>query len=69
VLRLRAEHLLDGDRAQLWIHGHTHDSFDYVCNGTRVVCNPRGYAIDGIPENPRFDPALTIDIEANLRAA
>ena len=34
--------MLDGSRAQLWIHGHTHDSFDYVVNGTRVVCNPRG---------------------------
>jgi predicted phosphodiesterase len=27
----------------LWIHGHTHTAFDYVENGTRVVCNPRGY--------------------------
>jgi 3',5'-cyclic AMP phosphodiesterase CpdA len=27
----------------LWIHGHTHTGFDYVENGTRVVCNPRGY--------------------------
>ncbi|MBC8742445.1 metallophosphoesterase [Paraburkholderia sp. UCT31] len=27
----------------LWIHGHTHTSFDYVVDGTRVVCNPRGY--------------------------
>ncbi|WGY69757.1 metallophosphoesterase [Burkholderia cepacia] len=28
----------------LWLHGHTHTSFDYVADGgTRVVCNPRGY--------------------------
>jgi predicted phosphodiesterase len=27
----------------LWIHGHTHDPFDYEINGTRVICNPRGY--------------------------
>ncbi|MDR5756737.1 metallophosphoesterase [Caballeronia sp. LZ035] len=27
----------------LWIHGHTHTSFDYEADGTRVVCNPRGY--------------------------
>jgi predicted phosphodiesterase len=27
----------------LWIHGHTHTSFDYTVNGARVVCNPRGY--------------------------
>jgi predicted phosphodiesterase len=30
-------------RAALWIHGHTHTAFDYEVNGTRVVCNPRGY--------------------------
>src|SRR5581483_3430165 len=44
------EHLLDGGRACLWVHGHTHDSFDYVVNGTRVVCNPRGYAPSGVNE-------------------
>jgi len=27
----------------LWIHGHIHCSNDYHINGTRVVCNPRGY--------------------------
>jgi len=58
-----AEHLLDGDRVQLWIHGHTHDSFDYLVNGTRVVCNPRGYAKDGVSENPRFDPHLMIEVD------
>lgn len=30
--------------AQLWIHGHTHQAFDYTVRGTRIVCNPRGYA-------------------------
>jgi len=30
-------------RADLWIHGHTHTSFDYRVRGTRVLCNPRGY--------------------------
>jgi predicted phosphodiesterase len=56
------EHLLDGQRVALWVHGHTHDSFDYVANGTRVVCNPRGYAKNGINENPAFDPELIIDL-------
>jgi len=27
----------------LWIHGHIHDSVDYVFSGVRVVGNPRGY--------------------------
>lgn len=42
----------------LWIHGHTHDSFDYMLGDTRVVCNPRGY-----PQQPsEFDPFFTVDI-------
>jgi predicted phosphodiesterase len=56
-----AARLLDG-RADLWIHGHTHDSFDYVAGGTRVVCNPRGYVMDGVAENPCFDPGLVIEV-------
>ena len=57
-----AEHLVGADRAQLWIHGHTHDSFDYVVNGCRIVCNPRGYAKAGVNENPRFDPDLMVEV-------
>ena len=41
----------------LWIHGHTHTSFDYVTDsGTHVVCNPRGYVHrrTGELENPAF---------------
>jgi predicted phosphodiesterase len=57
-----SEHLLDGERACLWIHGHTHDSFDYERNGTRVVCNPRGYAKDGVNENPLFDANLIVEV-------
>jgi len=57
-----AERLLGAERAQLWIHGHTHDSFDYRVGGTRVVCNPRGYARDGVNENALFDPNLVIEV-------
>ena len=56
------EALMDGARARLWVHGHTHDSFDYVVNGTRVVCNPRGYAKHGADENARFDPRFVVDL-------
>lgn len=28
---------------KLWVHGHTHDDFDYPIGETRIVCNPRGY--------------------------
>ena len=57
-----AERLVDGSRTRLWVHGHTHDSFDYVLNGTRVVCNPRGYANGGVNENPLFDPGFIVEI-------
>ena len=57
-----AEHLLDGERAALWIHGHTHDSYDYRVNGTRVLCNPRGYVKDGVTENARFVPTLVVEV-------
>jgi predicted phosphodiesterase len=57
-----ARYLLDGERAQLWVHGHTHDTFDYTMNGTRVVCNPRGYARDGVNENASFDANFTVDV-------
>jgi predicted phosphodiesterase len=57
-----AGHLAGGDRVQLWVHGHTHDSFDYSLNGTRVVCNPRGYARAGVNENPRFDPHFMVEV-------
>ena len=56
------EALMPTGGPELWIHGHTHDSFDYRVNGTRVVCNPRGYARDGVDENSLFDPLLTIEV-------
>ncbi|MFC0400747.1 metallophosphoesterase [Paraburkholderia rhizosphaerae] len=48
----------------LWIHGHTHTGFDYVENGTRVVCNPRGY-FDWRTrklENEQFSWSKVVDI-------
>lgn len=49
-------------RPELWVHGHTHDSADYMIDRTRVVCNPRGYA--GEELNPQFDQHLVVDIDA-----
>ncbi|MHA7600556.1 metallophosphoesterase family protein [Alicycliphilus sp. T452] len=59
-----AEQLVAASGARLWIHGHTHDSFDYAVHGTRVLCNPRGYGKDGVNENPLFDPALVVEVAA-----
>jgi predicted phosphodiesterase len=50
-------------KCDLWVHGHTHDNLDYVKNGTRVVCNPRGYCrYEGDEENYSFDPKLIVEI-------
>lgn len=42
--------------AALWIHGHTHDAFDYRIGGTRVLANPTGYRRP--LEGPARDEAL-----------
>ncbi|APV37852.1 metallophosphoesterase [Pseudomonas frederiksbergensis] len=47
----------------LWLHGHTHGSFDYVVGKTRVMCNPRGYAKNGVNENPQFSDSYVIDLD------
>lgn len=50
-------------QANLWIHGHMHDSFDYHIGQCRVVCNPCGYMTrGGGVENARFDPNFICEI-------
>ena len=50
-------------RSALWIHGHTHDSFDYSVDGTLVICNPRGYLLrSGDFENRGFDASLVAEV-------
>jgi Calcineurin-like phosphoesterase len=53
---------LFGPKIALWCHGHTHTSFDYIVNATRVICNPRGYVTYNSTENFDFNPALVIEI-------
>lgn len=49
--------------ADLWIHGHMHDSSNYSAGACRIVCNPRGYAPKGrSAENSAFDPRLILRI-------
>lgn len=43
---------------QLWVHGHTHDPFDYTIHNTRIVCNPRGYPT----ESNGFNKSLIVEI-------
>lgn len=49
-------------KMNMWIHGHTHDNLDYVANGTRVICNPRGYDTYRGAENFHFNPKLVVEI-------
>jgi len=62
-------------RCVLWVHGHTHDNFDYLEDDTRVIVNPRGYCRSnfhdtkplGTPliekcENANFNPHLVVEI-------
>ena len=57
------------EQADLWVHGHVHNSFDYRVGRCRVVCNPAGYcrsfgrAGTGqgyVLENSEFDPLRTV---------
>jgi len=41
--RSNLEDFIMDSNINLWCHGHTHFSFDYMLGNTRVVCNPRGY--------------------------
>jgi Icc-related predicted phosphoesterase len=58
-------------KADLWIHGHVHDSFDYRVLGCRVVANPAGYAANRrfvsiarelILENTAFQMACLVEV-------
>ncbi|MGV8894775.1 MAG: metallophosphoesterase family protein [Burkholderiaceae bacterium] len=50
-------------QADLWVHGHMHDAFDYHIGKCRVVCNPCGYMNrSGAPENWSFDPNLVVTL-------
>jgi hypothetical protein len=59
--------MMCGSDIELWVHGHMHDSLNYVVNGTRVMCNPRGYTRrKGHEENVHFDSALVVAVTRGL---
>lgn len=58
----QAEWLIGEAGPALWVHGHTHDSFDYRVGRTRVLCNPRGYVRNGVLENAAFDPERVVEV-------
>lgn len=44
----------------VWVHGHIHESVDYMIGNTRVVSNPYGYEV--IERNRAFAPDLIIEV-------
>jgi predicted phosphodiesterase len=65
-------------QADLWLHGHVHDSFDYRVGRCRVLANPRGYAqnrrsaaapAELVFENPCFCPDLVIEVPGAPQAS
>lgn len=37
------EMILNHPQIKYWVHGHTHQVFDYMIGDCRVICNPGGY--------------------------
>jgi DNA repair exonuclease SbcCD nuclease subunit len=51
------------EKADLWVHGHTHNSSDYQIGKCRVVSNPCGYQMSaGTPENREFNPGFIVEV-------
>jgi predicted phosphohydrolase len=56
------DHLIEEYQPDYWIHGHTHDCFDYMIGKTRVICNPKGYPYANGNENKNFNTKLIIEV-------
>lgn len=44
--------IIEAFMPRMWIHGHTHESWDYNLGKTRIFCNPYGYK--SVSENGFF---------------
>lgn len=53
------DNIIQKYQPKYWIHGHLHNSSDYLIGETRVVCNPRGYPQE---RNVAFDSNYIIEI-------
>ena len=56
----RLENLILDGEPDLWIHGHTHDKYDYFIGNTRVICNPRGYY--GYERTENYDSGFIVNV-------
>jgi predicted phosphohydrolase len=55
------EMMLDRPQLRYWVHGHMHNTSDYMIDSCRVIANPRGYWPRDL--NKRFDPECKIVLE------
>lgn len=53
------ENLILDKQPKYWLHGHSHDSCDYMLDSTRVICNPLGYKNQN---NINFNNNLIIEL-------
>lgn len=51
--------LISQIKPSIWIHGHTHDPFDYNIDSTRIICNPHGYPNE---RNSGCDRGLILEV-------
>jgi Icc-related predicted phosphoesterase len=52
------EELILKYQPKAWIHGHLHNSSDYLIGNTSILCNPKGYPIE---LNPEFNPMKILE--------
>lgn len=52
------ENVIMDKKPKLWLHGHTHQFFDYTIGDTRIVCNPKGSLL----HETSYKPGLIIEI-------
>lgn len=60
-----SELILDNPRIKTWVHGHTHDTFNYTLGTCHIMCNPRGYTKNPniLPENKFWDINFNFEVE------
>lgn len=50
--------IVNHPQIKYWVHGHTHNYFDYKIEDCRVICNPGGYP----GQDTEYNPNLYFDI-------
>lgn len=53
--------ILDNQNIKYFVHGHMHDSTNYMIGNTRIVSNPRGYV--GYDLNKLFDINFSFELQ------